>query len=130
MASRNKRPFISLARLKQSFAYAGAGIKYTWQHEQNFRFHTAAAVIVMLAAQLLQIPLLEQAVLAAAVGIVLCLELINTAVEHITDLIIQTYDERAKIIKDTAAGAVLVFSITSALVGMMIFLPHIAALFQ
>lgn len=125
MDSKNSRTFISWPRLKKSFFYASQGISYTWKNEQNFRIHAAAAVLVFVAAQLLSVPAAEQALLAVSIGIVLCLELINTSIEHITDLIIQTYDERAKIIKDTAAGAVLVFSITSALVGLIIFVPKI-----
>ncbi|NJP36490.1 diacylglycerol kinase family protein [Alkalicoccus luteus] len=128
MVSKNNNSFISIKRLKQSFRYAAAGIGYTWRHEQNFRIHSLAAAIVFTAAQLLDVPLLEQAVLAAAIGAVLCLELLNTSIEHITDLIVQTYDERAKIIKDTAAGAVLVFSCTAALIGCLIFIPKIAEL--
>jgi diacylglycerol kinase len=125
MESKNNRSFISWSRLKKSFYYASQGIVYTWKNEQNFRIHTSAAVIVFIAAQLLNVSAAEQALLAVSIGAVLCLELLNTSIEHITDLIIQTFDERAKIIKDTAAGAVLVFSATAAIVGMIIFIPKI-----
>ncbi|WP_245411624.1 diacylglycerol kinase [Alkalicoccus urumqiensis] len=117
--------FVSFPRLKKSFVYAAAGVVFTWKNEQNFRIHTVAAAAAFLLAQVLRVPLIEQAVLAVAVGAVLCLELVNTALEHITDVLIQTYDERAKIIKDTAAGGVLVFALTAAVVGGMIFIPRI-----
>jgi diacylglycerol kinase len=125
MESKNNRSFVSWTRLKKSFYYASQGIVYTWKNEQNFRIHTSAAVVVFVAAQLLNVSAAEQALLAVSIGAVLCLELLNTSIEHITDLIIQTFDERAKIIKDTAAGAVLVFSATAAVVGMIIFIPRI-----
>ncbi|TVP85014.1 MAG: diacylglycerol kinase family protein [Alkalicoccus sp.] len=125
MESKNNRSFISWSRLKKSFYYASQGIIYTWRNEQNFRIHTSAAVVVFIAAQILNVSAVEQALLAVSIGTVLCLELLNTSIEHITDLIIQTFDERAKIIKDTAAGAVLVFSATAAIVGMIIFIPKI-----
>ncbi|SDN43402.1 diacylglycerol kinase family protein [Alkalicoccus daliensis] len=125
MEYKDNKSFISWSRLKKSFHYASQGVRFTWKNEQNFRIHTLVAFIVFIAAQVFNIPLLEQAVLFIAVGAVLCLELLNTSIEHITDLIIQTYDERAKIIKDTAAGAVLVFSLTAAIVGGMIFIPRI-----
>ncbi|PTL40544.1 diacylglycerol kinase family protein [Alkalicoccus saliphilus] len=125
MESKNNRSFVSWTRLKKSFYYASQGIAYTWKNEQNFRIHTSAAVVVFVAAQLLNVSAAEQALLAVSIGAVLCLELLNTSIEHITDLIIQTFDERAKIIKDTAAGAVLVFSATAAVVGMIIFIPRI-----
>ncbi|QKS70862.1 diacylglycerol kinase family protein [Paenalkalicoccus suaedae] len=130
MASKNSRPFVSWKRLRKSFRYAAEGIRHTWKHEQNFRIHTVIAVLVMVLAQVLDVPFFEQAILVIAVGAVLCLELINTALEHMVDLVIQTFDERAKIIKDAAAGAVLVFALTAAVVGGMIFLPRLLELFH
>lgn len=125
MESKNKKSFVSWSRLKKSFFYASQGIRFTWKNEQNFRIHSLIAALVFIFAQLLSVPLQEQAILLIAVGAVLCLELLNTSIEHITDLIIETFDERAKIIKDTAAGAVLVFALTAAIVGVMIFLPRL-----
>lgn len=128
MGYKDNKSFVSWSRLKKSFYYASQGVVYTWRNEQNFRIHTLAAFIVLLAAQAFDVPFIEQMILIIAVGAVLGLELLNTSIEHITDLIIQTYDERAKIIKDTAAGAVLVFSLTAAIVGGMIFIPRIIQL--
>ncbi|MCD8511981.1 MAG: diacylglycerol kinase family protein [Bacillus sp. (in: Bacteria)] len=129
MGSKNKRPFLSWNRLRRSFVYASAGIRHTWQHEQNFRIHSLLTVIIFILAQFLKVPLIEQVVLAIVIGGVLALELINTAIERIVDVIFQKYDEQAKIIKDAAAGAVLVFSITAVVVGAFIFIPKILALF-
>lgn len=125
MESKNKQPFLSINRLKQSFVYALQGIRFTWKREQNFRIHTVISVLVLVIAQLLQIPFQEQLILVIVIGAVLGMELINTALEHVVDLVVQTYDDRAKVIKDTAAGAVFVFSITAAIIGMMIFIPHV-----
>nr|WP_090886356.1 diacylglycerol kinase family protein [Evansella caseinilytica] len=129
MASKNEQPFISWSRLKKSFVYASNGVVNTWKNEQNFRIHLFLTAVVIIAAQLLKISFIEQAVLAVVIGGVLALELINTAIERTVDLTVQTYDERAKTIKDTAAGAVFVFSVAAAIVGMLIFLPRILALF-
>lgn len=129
MGSKNKPPFVSWNRLLSSFNYASKGIRHTWKHEQNFRIHIIISVFIIIAAQLLRVPLVEQAILIVVIGAVIGMELINTALEHMVDLVVQTYDERAKVIKDVAAGAVLLFSITAAVVGGMIFLPHILNLF-
>jgi diacylglycerol kinase len=129
MALKNNRPFVSWTRLKKSFYYACKGIQHTWKHEQNFRIHVLVAAAVFILAQLLQIPIAQQAVLAVVIGAVIGLELINTAIEHLVDLIVQTYDERAKVIKDAAAGAVFVFALTAVAAGAMIFIPHIINLF-
>lgn len=125
MALKNKQTFISWNRLKSSFRYAIAGIRHTWRSEQNFRIHTVFSLAVILAAQWFNVPLIEQLLLFIVIGAVLGLELINTAVEHVVDLVVQSYDYRAKVIKDVAAASVLVFSLLAALVGTMIFLPRI-----
>lgn len=129
MALKSKAPFVSWSRLKKSFYYASKGIKHTWKHEQNFRIHIMMAVVVFAAAQLLGVSIREQALLAIVIGAVIGMELINTAIEHVVDLVVQTYDERAKIIKDAAAGAVFIFALTAVAAGAMIFVPYIAALF-
>ncbi|MBU9712063.1 diacylglycerol kinase family protein [Evansella tamaricis] len=129
MASKNDRKFVSWRRLLKSFKYASIGIGHTWRNEQNFRVHLIVAFLVLILSQILRVPLLEQAVLAIVIGGVLALELINTALEHTVDLIIETYDERAKIIKDAAAGAVFIFSLTAVIVGIVILVPKMIAFF-
>lgn len=125
MESKNKQPFFSARRLRQSFVYAVEGLRFTWRREQNFRIHTVISFAVLILAQLLQVPYLEQVLLVIVIGAVIGMELINTALEHVVDLVVQSFDERAKVIKDTAAGAVFIFSITAAVIGLMIFIPHI-----
>ncbi|WP_416149322.1 diacylglycerol kinase family protein [Salipaludibacillus sp. HK11] len=115
--------------MKKSFYYASKGIRHTWKHEQNFRIHILVAVGIFILAQLLRVSLLEQTILVVVIGAVIGLELINTAFEHMVDLVVQTYDERAKIIKDVAAGAVFAFALTAAIVGCLIFVPRLLALF-
>ncbi|MGJ9381702.1 diacylglycerol kinase [Salipaludibacillus sp. CF4.18] len=129
MDSKNNQPFVSWNRLKKSFFYASQGVRHTWKYEQNFRIHSVISIVIMVVAQLLTIPFTEQIILVVVIGAVLGMELINTALEHMVDLVVQTYDERAKIIKDVAAGAVFMFALTAAVVGCMIFLPRIYNLF-
>ncbi|MBM7097103.1 MULTISPECIES: diacylglycerol kinase family protein [Alteribacter] len=128
MTSKNKQAFVSWSRLIKSFRYASEGIKHTWANEQNFRIHSILAGIVLIASTLLGVSVVEQALLILVIGGVLGLELINTALERCVDMITKEYAIEAKIIKDVAAGAVMVFSITAVLVGITIFLPKIIAL--
>ena len=53
------------------------------------------------------------------------LELINTAIEKTIDLVIKENNPKAKVAKDTAAGAVLIMAIVSAIIGLTIFIPKI-----
>ena len=59
------------------------------------------------------------------IGLVIAFELINTVVEVIVDMVEPRYNPLAKVAKDTAAGAVLVMAVISAVVGLIIFLPKI-----
>ncbi|WP_096434609.1 diacylglycerol kinase family protein [Alteribacter populi] len=129
MISKNKQPFVSWARLIKSFQYASEGIRHAWLYEQNFRIHTILAGIILIASQVFGISIYEQALLILVIGGVLALELINTALERCVDMVTSEYNIKAKVIKDVAAGAVMVFSITAVLVGITIFLPRIIALF-
>ena len=59
------------------------------------------------------------------IGIVICLEIINTAIERVVDLASPYYHPLAKAAKDIAAGAVFVFAVISVIIGAIIFLPYL-----
>ncbi len=63
--------------------------------------------------------------ITAAAGIVLIVELLNTALEVLVDLVSPAIHPKAKIIKDVAAGSVLMAAVTAVLIGLIIFLPKI-----
>ena len=67
--------------------------------------------------------------LALTIGLVISCELINTAIEAVVDLVTEDYHPLAKVAKDTAAAAVFVFAIVAVIVGLIIFLPKVVALF-
>ena len=113
MCSKKKRnPF---AAFGCAFGYAARGIARCWR-ERNFRFHVAAAVHVIPFARHFVSSAAEWCVLLIAVALVLCLEAVNTAVEHAVDLACPDYDERAKIAKDAAAGAVLIAALAATVI--------------
>lgn len=63
-------------------------------------------------------------------GFVITTELINTAIETTVDIAMPHKNEKAKLAKDISAGAVLILAIGSAIVGFIIFLPKIIAIFS
>ena len=110
MCSKKKRnPLFAFGR---GFGFAARGVARCWR-ERNFRFHVAAAVHVLPFARHFVESAAEWCVLVLSVALVLCLEAVNTAVEHAVDLACPDYDERAKVAKDVAAGAVLIAAIAS-----------------
>lgn len=111
--------------LPESFGYAFEGLKTAIKNEPNFRFHIVAAVVVMVFGLFLKFSAWELAVLTLTIGFVLILELINTTLEALVNLVSPEIQKQAKIAKDVSAAAVLVAAILAAIVGLFLFLPKI-----
>jgi diacylglycerol kinase len=106
-----------------SFKCAFDGLRYAVRTQKNFRFHLVAMLVVMIVAYWLDVTPTAWAVLLLTIGFVLVVELLNTAVEVIVDLVSPDFHPLAKTAKDLAAGAVLLVAITSVLVGLVILGP-------
>ncbi|GGB50155.1 diacylglycerol kinase family protein [Fictibacillus barbaricus] len=113
---------ISWKKLFSSFIFAFSGIVTTFKSEQNFRIHTMVSVIVIGLAIALDFSIERFIILLIVIGLVLSLELVNTAIEKTVDLITKEYHPLAKKAKDAAAGAVLVFSIFAVIIGILLFI--------
>jgi len=112
-----------------SFKYAWAGIIYGFQTQRNFRIHLAVCALAISLSVFLRLTTVEIAIIAVTSGLVLTLELMNTALESIVDLTVkQSYHELAKIAKDCAAGAVLLAALVALLVATILLLPPLATL--
>ncbi|MCM0590677.1 MAG: diacylglycerol kinase family protein [Gloeotrichia echinulata IR180] len=112
-----------------SFKYAWAGISYCFTTQRNFRIHVSVCTLAIGLSIFLDLKAVEIAVIGVTSGLVLALELLNTALESVVDLTVkQTYHELAKIAKDCAAGAVLVSALVALLVAGMLLLPPLLIL--
>lgn len=109
----------------KSMGHAVDGIKYTTNHEKNFKIEILIALAVTIASYILKVSMLEWTILVLVIGMVLALEMVNTSIERCVDLVTKDYRELAKNAKDVAAGAVLVMSVFSVIIGILIFLPKI-----
>lgn len=107
--------------LYRTFANAAAGVVHAFKYERNMKIHTAAALMVFIAAALLQLDIIRWLFLVVAVGLVITAELINTAIEAVVDLVSPEEHPYARIAKDTAAGAVLVAAAAAAIIGIAVF---------
>mgnify|MGYP002433540536 FL=1 len=87
------------------------------------KIHCTVAVLVVIAGLILGISVTEWCICLGLFGMVMALELVNTAVEAVVDLVTEERNPLAKIAKDTAAGAVLIAAIMAAIVGLIIFVP-------
>ena len=107
--------------LRESMRHAIDGIGRCLVHERNFRIHTVAAVTVVLFAWLYGVDTGQRAMLAVAVATVMTMEMMNTAIEAVVDLITQEKNEYAKIAKDVAAGMVLLAALFAVVIAVIVF---------
>ncbi len=108
-------------RFFKSFKYAFRGIVYCINNERNMRIHTAAALYVFAFSHFFEITRTGYAVLLLTFALVMAAELFNTVAEEITDMIAASYHPVARIIKDLAAGGVLVCALFAVGVGICLF---------
>ena len=111
--------------LYKSFGYAFQGIFNTIRTERNIKIHCAAAILVTIFGIWLQISKTEWMICFILFGLILALELVNTALEATVDLFTEERKPLAKKAKDAAAGAVLIAAIFAAVIGILIFIPKL-----
>nr|WP_051039920.1 diacylglycerol kinase family protein [Synechococcus sp. PCC 7336] len=110
--------------LLDSFRYAGMGFWYACRTQRNFRIHLCVSAIAIGSSLWLHLSAVEMALVSLTCGLVVILELLNTALEAVVDLTVgERYHALAKIAKDCAAAAVLVAAVVSVLVAAFLLLP-------
>lgn len=109
-----------LKRELKSFGYAIKGIASAFRTEKHLQFHLLAAVAVTVLGFWVKLNATEWCIIMICIAMVLVAELFNTAIEKLVDLVSPEYDRIAGLVKDVAAGAVLIASIASAVIGVII----------
>lgn len=115
-------------QLTASLGYAASGVRYACQHEQNIQIELAAIPVVIFLGMWLHLSTFEWVGIVLATGVVIAMELANSALEHLADSLSPRYRIQIKVVKDMMAGGVLVTTITAVIVGFLIFVPHVSAL--
>lgn len=110
--------------LLHSFRYALEGLFWVWRNERNFRVEAVIGVLALGLGSYLQVNLVP---LVLVSGLVLALELLNSAVESVVDLVSPGYHPLAKRAKDAGAGAVLVAAVAAVIVGLLVLGPPLWA---
>jgi len=109
----------------KSFVFAFEGLWTGFWKGRNFRVQVVLGVAAVILAVLLKLSTTEWVLLLLTINFVLMLELINTSIEAVVDLVSPEIREKAKVAKDTAVAAVLISSIFSILIACFLFLPKI-----
>lgn len=112
--------------LIESFNNAVNGLVYAFRKERNMKLHIIAAVMVLILSMFYDLTRTEFLIVCLTVAIVIICELFNTAIEVLVDTIIGVYHPKARVVKDTAAGAVLVASLVSLIVAYFIFYDRLS----
>ncbi|GEL78312.1 diacylglycerol kinase family protein [Tenuibacillus multivorans] len=114
---------------KIGLRHAVNGLFTALRIDRNVRTHFVFMIIVLSSGILFKVTLIEWLFLLTAIALVIITELINTAIEIISDQMYPDYNAYAKQIKDISAAAVLVAAIFAIIVGFIIFVPRIISIF-
>ena len=126
-----KESYKTSSNVLKSFKYAFSGIRYVLETSRNFKIQLIFAITSLMIGFFLQISPSNYVILIATIMSVLILEILNTSIESIVDLVVKKqFSSLAKISKDTSAGAVLLASINSVIIAVYIFVPKIKLLFE
>ncbi|XKE78892.1 diacylglycerol kinase family protein [Oceanobacillus kapialis] len=112
------------------FKFALNGIWSVMKSERNFRLHLLAAIIVIIAGFVVELSRIEWLFTVVAIGSVLSAESLNSAVEKMLDYLNPDVHPQAKIVKDVAAGAVLLTAVMATIIGVIVFLPNIVSMLK
>ena len=119
-----------LNKRKKAFGYAWEGIRTLFKGEAHAKIHLIAAILVIIAGFIFRLDKSEWCAVLLCIGIVFMAEGFNTALERVCDKVSPEKNPLIKDAKDIAAGAVLLFVLSAVAVGLIIFIPKIAMLFQ
>ncbi|WP_027124049.1 diacylglycerol kinase [Mycoplasmoides pirum] len=117
---------------KSKFTHAFQGLAFAIKEEISLVVHIIIAVIVLIISSILHAKMQwsDWAIIVLVIGIVIAMELINTAIENLVDLVAFKFNINSKKIKDISAAATLIMSITAIVIGLLILIPKIAEYFQ
>jgi diacylglycerol kinase len=113
-------------KFRSSLSHAFSGIKYLYLTQNNVRIHALATISVIILGFWFRLSPIEWVIISIVIGIVWIIEAINTVFERLFDLLDESYNPLIKIGKDVSAASVLISASISALVGILIFFPHLA----
>ncbi|SEA19529.1 undecaprenol kinase [Arachidicoccus rhizosphaerae] len=128
-AASGKRPEgFSWKSRGRSFGYAFNGLLHAFKTQHNMWLHSLAAIIAVCLGGILHISKTQWAVILLCIAVVFSLEIVNTAIESLADFVHPQLHPKMGLVKDLAAGAVLIAAVISFIIGCLIFWPPLWAL--
>ncbi len=128
-SKRNKSKYKGLRKIAASCMYSMQGLIYAFSNEASLILYSVLSILSIICGFVLDITVNQWICLLLSLGVVLTIELINTAIEAVVDMVTLEYNELAKIAKDCGSAATCVASIIAFIIAMVIFVPKIIQLF-
>lgn len=125
MSLKSKKKDRGIKKQLKAFKYCFDGIIYALKDEQSIATQFIISIIVIIVSFIVGLSKLEWFMVILCISLVVALELINTSIESICDMVMPDFNPLAKVAKDTAAAAVLVVSVAAVIIGLIIFIPKI-----
>lgn len=119
---------IKIRRLLKSFKYAAKGLLKVFREEQNLKLQITIGLLVIVLAWLLDVNRFEWCLLILVMTLVVLMEVTNSAIERVSDVLKPRINSYVKEIKDIMAAAVMLASLVAITVGLLILGPHIIKL--
>ena len=120
---------MDIKKFLKSFGYAFEGLKLALSVDQNVRIHMIVGLFVVTVSVIVQVTKMEFLFILFSIFFVLITEMVNTSIEEMTNLIVKEHRMEAKIAKDVAAASVLLAATFAVIVGIVILIPRLIALF-
>jgi diacylglycerol kinase (ATP) len=120
-----KKEKFSIRARVASFRHAFRGLLHVLRKEHNFQIQLGASIVAIIMGVIFQISRTHWLVIILCIGFVITAEIMNTAIEKLVDMISTQRNEKAGIIKDIAAGGVLVAAIMALVAGIIVFLSYL-----
>ena len=116
----------------RKFGYAFRGLFTSIREETSLVVHIIISIIVLVVAAVLHtyMGFIDSAIIILVIGVIIGMELLNTAIENLVDMVAFKYNYNAKKIKDVSAAATLILSLTAIAVGLVVFIPKIIEFVQ
>lgn len=112
----------------RSLMFATVGVKQFFSRDRNGKIQTVIGITAIILGFTVSLSSFQWLLVLFCIGLVISLEMINSAIEKYCDLVTTDFHPGIKIIKDVAAGAVLVASLMSLVIGLIIFIPALVKL--
>lgn len=114
-----------IKEFSKSFSFAWRGLKYVIVNEKNFQNEVIIGILVVLAMIYYQVSRAEMVALFMVIMAVLIMELVNTIMERVVDILKPRVHPYARLIKDLMAASVLLSAVLAIIIGLLIFIPYI-----